>query len=402
MMELVDNSKVRGLIRKTKIYDDKGGVEFKKVRELQNKTSNRYEVNEYDGDENHYTTILPIISFGSNFDDGFFFGGGITATVPGFRGVPFKASHAVSASFAPSTNAFTLNYALDRKGTFHRLGADFIFNATLQNPFYVNYYGRGNETPFFRDTTREYYFVRLIDYQLSTGIKKTWLSNRYQLKIGPAFESVKVDVINGRVSEEPAIGLTNEDKERKNFLGGFFEAAINTVKKEGARDIDGVAINFRSNYFNQTKSNNHYADFNGDISYYISFFKKLQTTFATRIGAGVNVGEIPFYRANTLGGTTHIRGFRRDRFTGKYMFYQNLDLRVKLFYWQNKVLPFEFGIHGGFDYGRVWEPNEQSNKLHLGYAAGVWLTPFKTATITFNYNISEEEKLFSFGFGFLF
>ncbi len=402
--KLTDDSKVGSARKRTKIYDDKGGIEYTKGKETQNRTSNRYDVNDYERDEKQYSNTFPTIILGSNFDDGFFFGGGITTSFPGFRGNPYKSNHTFNASYAPTSKAraFTFHYDLERKGTFHRLGADYIFDATLQSPTYINFYGRGNATTFNPNASKEFYFVRLIDYKVSTGLQKSWLDNRYALKVGPSFQSTKVDVINGRVSELPGIGLTTKDKERKNFVGGFLEASINTVEKEGARPVNGVEVNFKTNYLNQINSIDNFATFNGDMTYYISFFKKLQTTFATRIGAGVNVGDTPFYHANTIGGTNYLRGFRRDRFTGKYMFYQNLDLRIKLFYWQNKVLPFEFGLLGGFDYARVWEPNEASKMLHLGYSAGVWMTPFKVVSLTFNYNISKEEQLFSFGFDFFF
>lgn len=401
--QLTDNSKVRGLRKFTKVYDEKDGIEYNKSGEIQNMTSNAYEVNDYERDENYYSNMLPIISFGSNIDDGFFFGGGFSATVPGFRGKPYKASHSLSGTYAPSTNAFSVNYSLDRLNTFHRMGGDFIFNADLQQPRYVSFYGIGNNTPFDENIDDEFNFVRLIDYNISTGIKKNWLNGRYILKFGPMFRSTEVDVVPGRISEAPQAGLTAEDKERKNMLGGFVDIDVNSIQTEGIRPVEGIGLQFKSKYLNQIKGNSNFATFNMEMRYFITFFKKLPTTIGTRVGAGINVGNVPFYLSNNLGGVDYLRGYRRDRFTGKYMFYQNIDVRIKLFYWQNKVLPFEFGLLGGFDYGRVWQPNESSSeKMHLGYSAGIWLTPFKMMAVNFNYNISKETKMFSFGMGFFF
>ncbi|MEZ5007682.1 MAG: ShlB/FhaC/HecB family hemolysin secretion/activation protein [Chitinophagales bacterium] len=407
---LKDVSNVVGLRKFTKLYDEKEGISFNKNKEIENRTSNQYDVNDYNREETfNYNTYNPLVNFGSNFDDGFFLGAGMLATLQGFRGVPYKAKHNIGFSTAFRNGSFTFNYNLDRKNTFHRIGFDYVFNTTLQNPFYVSYYGLGNETRTItkaeisdEEEREKFHFVRLIDYQVSTGMKRTWINNRYTIEFGPSFQSSKVEVIDGRVSEANYIGLTANDKERKNFLGGYFKGMIDVTEKTDARVTDGIKINFDAVYYNQIKAIDNFANIGGNFNYYVSFFKKMSTTFAIRTGAAVNFGDVPFYRTNSLGGKTNLRGYRQNRFSGKYMFYQNLDLRIKFYYWENRIFPFEFGVLGGFDYGRVWEPNEDSDVLHKGYSAGIWISPFKVVNLTFNYNISKEAKLFSFGFGFFF
>jgi len=63
----------------------------------------------------------------------------------------------------------------------------------------------------------------------------------------------------------------------------------------------------------------------------------------------------------------------------------------------------EFGLLGGFDYGRVWDDaDDPSLGLRTGYTAGVWFNALKYVIISPFYSWSEESNLFNLqiGFGF--
>lgn len=400
--ELDDDSRIRGGRKMTKVYDEREGIDMNNGKEIHDMTSNRYNINDYNREYFLYNKSMPLLDFGSNIDDGFFIGGGITLTNQGFRKTPYKSMHSINGLVAPRTNAFEFHYHVHRVGTFHRLNADLYFESNLYRPFYINYYGRGNETPFDQSLPDEFYWVRLEDYKVATGIRKDWLQNRYSFRIGPEFRSTQVVVIDGRISEAPAGGLDDSDKARKNFMGFSAKAAVNAVQMDGVRQVDGLSFSIGAAYYNQLRNADQFGGLEGEMAYYLTFFKKLPTTIATRIGAMATFGDVPFYHSNHIGGDNYLRGFRRNRYTGKYLFYQNIDLRVRLVDWNNKVLPMEIGLLGGFDYGRVWEPGEDSDRLHKGYTAGIWISPFSVANLTFNYSFGEEENLFSFGFGFFF
>ena len=60
----------------------------------------------------------------------------------------------------------------------------------------------------------------------------------------------------------------------------------------------------------------------------------------------------------SIGTSDGLRGYRNQRFTGKNAFYQNTDLRFNFRKIKTRLLPLQFGVYGGFDYGRVWMENE--------------------------------------------
>jgi hemolysin activation/secretion protein len=84
-----------------------------------------------------------------------------------------------------------------------------------------------------------------------------------------------------------------------------------------------------------------------------------------------------------------LRGFERERFYGKSVFYSNTEIR-----WLTKTRNYLFngkaGLVGFYDIGRVWMPGEQSTLWHDGYGMGVILIPFNRVTVTGTYGLSKE------------
>ncbi len=83
--------------------------------------------------------------------------------------------------------------------------------------------------------------------------------------------------------------------------------------------------------------------FSSDLSVYISSNIPPKMVVALRFGGGINFGSYQFYQSQFLSGTTNLRGFRKFRFAGEKMFYNNLDVRIRL-----------KGLPGVFVYRFIW------------------------------------------------
>ena len=106
-----------------------------------------------------------------------------------------------------------------------------------------------------------------------------------------------------------------------------------------------------------------------------------------------------FYFAPTLGQTKGLRGFFPFRFRGTSSFYQMTDLRWEIFSTRNVAVPFSLGIFGGFDYGRVWLEEENSDQWHNSYGGGIWIAPLDFFVLSFGLHHSVEQNLFQFRVG---
>jgi hemolysin activation/secretion protein len=123
--------------------------------------------------------------------------------------------------------------------------------------------------------------------------------------------------------------------------------------------------------------------------------------FATKWKAHFNIGDnFEFYQAASIGGVDGLRGFRNQRFTGKKAYYQNTDLRLSLTELKTGLLPLSIGLYGGFDYGRVWLPNQESNRWHTSYGGGFFLNGADLIAANFSLFNSDDGLRFVFGIGF--
>ena len=135
-----------------------------------------------------------------------------------------------------------------------------------------------------------------------------------------------------------------------------------------------------------------------DASLYLPFNATGSIVLATHLGADKILGEFEFFHALTLGGPFHLRGYRTDRFGGESRYYHATDLRIKLL---NKrgVVPFELGVYGAFDYGRVWydEDGEDDDAWHTAIGGGLFIVPLGFTSFRLGYMVGEEDKQLTIG-----
>lgn len=103
-----------------------------------------------------------------------------------------------------------------------------------------------------------------------------------------------------------------------------------------------------------------------------------------------------FYQSASIGGESDLRSYRFDRFIGKSSFVQTSDLSLRFGKIKTPLVPVYYGIHAGYDYGRVWMPGENSDKWHQSYGGGIWFNAAKTLTGKINYFNGDDGGRFSF------
>jgi len=94
-----------------------------------------------------------------------------------------------------------------------------------------------------------------------------------------------------------------------------------------------------------------------------------------------------------------LRGFRKNRFSGRSLAYGSLELRQKVFGSKSFLFPGDIGVIGFGEMGRVWMPNEESKTWHTSYGGGLYYAPFNMVIISGTVAFSKEEKLFNLSVG---
>jgi outer membrane translocation and assembly module TamA len=341
-----------------------------------------------------------VAFFETNKDDGIFIGGGVKISRHGFRKEPFAQTHRIMANFAAKTQAFNVRYM----GHYTRmLGLwDLEVDAAWLSPNNIrNFYGLGNETEN-TEQNRRFYQAQLGQVEVRPLLVRP-LSEGASFFVGPTFEFTNVRETSNRFVGQAQAGISNNSFKPQTFLG--LEAGMDlrtidnlTNPKQGFRWINRADLNLG---FLNDKSET-YTRLETDFKLFISPSLSPQVTLGLRAGAAHNIGDFPFFAANTLGGSDNLRGHRRTRFAGRTSAYQNAELRIQLTRFATYFVQGTFGILGFIDNGRVWTDGEQSDLWHQGYGGGVWFNIFDTFVLQIAYGTSADDRAVNVGFGFQF
>ncbi len=379
--------------RKLKVFDwEHEEIDFKS-KMPRTQLSDIYKTNNF-----HFRYFTPntnkvVPSLGFRNDDGLFLGASDTYTVNGLNGNPFLQKHTLKANYYFNFQATELQYS----GVFGNVIPKWNFEVDgyyTSDRYAKNFFGYGNESFNDEDNLgRDYYRARLRQVKLSAGLAY------YSLRGKVLFESFTVNENDQRLFNRN--NLRPEVFEDQNYGGlemsGHYDSA-------DAKDFPSksIYIGLRMGY----KTNLNFDDNRfGYASLKLGFNRRLITSgdlvFGTtaEYSSLVNAKEVYFYHAPSLGGNNGLRGFRDERFTGDSYFYQSSDLKLRLKTYVTAVSPVTVGVYGGFDYGRVWEPNDTSNIWHTSQGGGFWISSLQALTFNIGYFNSKEGNMVQAGFG---
>ena len=375
---------------------------------LTNRISRDPQVNQYNRLGYKYDLVVPSVSAGYNIDDGLFLGAQFQATLHGFRKEPYSQRHMLRGVRALKTSSYRFRY----EGDFIKVvgNHDLIARADVRAPINVtNFFGIGNDTEYDKSKPGgdRYYRSRYDIADVSLMLRRqpqSWMRVHY----GATYQYFKLGKEDNRdkyVSQTRTNGLDSTTLYRgKSYAGLHFKLDINSqnnkivptrgfVMDANVRPLIGLNGEATNNLLR--------ADF--DMRLFASIFSLPRLVVATRIGYGRNFGNYEFPQAYYLSGTENLRGYRRDRFAGRTMFFNNTEIRFKAAEFNTYLFPGSFGFLVFNDVGRVWADGEKSTDWHVGNGVGVWLSPVNRFVVTATVARSKEEKaipLVTFGFQF--
>lgn len=362
-------------------------------------------VNNYEKHNFKYDKLGPSLALQYNLDQGFLYRAGFQYEEHKFRKEPFAEKHLFFANYATERKSFLFTYS----GYFTKvLGKkDLSADIMSRGPKNVsNFFGIGNETEFNNkiEDAISYYRNR---YDYLTG------DIRLHKKIRKSFE------VNGGLAAQyyTSTSVNNTSRffksfntlhpEEKIFSNRFFTgivagAAIDT-RDHAAMPARGLFWNTQITAMKQLNGyGKSYGQITTECSFYVPVLNDSNIVIANRLGVGTTIGEPCFFQQMQLGGVHNLRGFHTNRFTGKSIFYHNIDLRFKLFDFDSYLLPGTIGIVGFNDIGRVWVPRESSDKWHHAYGGGIYIIPAELILVQAVVGHSVEGTLPYISIGFTF
>ncbi len=378
----------------THIYENKDNATFtgstRKIRKhLSNDSSNTAIV-----PSNIYNIAAPLITAGYNIDDGLILGLGVKYTQQGFRKRPYGSVQQITAAHSFSTKAYRIRY---RGEWIKAIGnADIVAYGNIYAPDNtINFFGSGNETEFNKTGDyKRYYRTRFALYEAMPSLR--WRTDENtSITVGPAVQFYHYDSTDnvGRVINNNALILSYDsatiayDKSHIGFVANFVKDSRNNK----LLPTWGSYISVRVQGF---KGLNKYSKSFGQIIPEIALYKSVNArssiVIADRLGGGFTIGNAAFYQSMFLDGRENLSGYRRYRFAGTHMVYNNFEARIKLADFANYILPGQFGMIAFYDIGRVWQKDEDSHQWHNAVGAGIYFAPAQLALFQFLLGYSKE------------
>ena len=380
------------------VYDIKKGIEWEGDN-IKDKTSDNVEVNEYDREWFKYNSFIPLLSYGITQDDGFLVGAQFSWTTQAWRKDPFSSRHSASLKLAPlNRSVFLFKWQSHFR---HAIGkVDFTPSVSFDFPRYENYFGIGNET-VNEASFREYNWVRLRSYEIAPRFQLSNSSQTVSLAFGPHFESHRIVPVEGRVYDDENIGFSDEDYDRR-YFGGASMAFESGFTDNANKPSYGFIINSQYIWRHDFSASNQNSEWINRLRIFLPVLAHPQLVLSNQVGYSKSFGELQFYQYQDLGHTSFLRGYRNERFRGHSAFFHNIDLRLSLFNWTNRIVPMKVGMIGAYDYGRVWADSESSDTIHDSQSVGLWFDMFGVSVIQTLYSFTDEGNQFSLNLGFSF
>ncbi len=397
-----DTFNIKGNVR-NKIYDyapDTNYIENKHKSSIE--ISSDPQVNNYDlAGYNYNSYRLPLLSLGFNEEDKFIAGIGYSYKTYAFRKEPYSTFQRVTSLLSFKTGAYQVRY----NGEFNqRLGKyDVLVNAEIRNTALNNFYGFGNETKKDNNKISTFYNVRYSNVAADILLRKRF--NRIlEFDLGPAYYHYWNHYYdnNGKILGHPVLaGLDSASIYSKKSYAGVKAAIV--VDNQNKEFLPTRGVLFKTELTSLAGLNDdsrQLTKLTADFTLNASFNEPTRLIFILRGGYGhIFNKNYEYFQALTLGSNNYLRGFRKDRFSGKSVLYGSLEARYKLFSSQSYIIPGDVGVLGFNDVGRVWVKDGTSHKWHHSYGAGLYYSPYNFAVLSGTFSFSDEGSLFNFSVG---
>lgn len=376
-----------------------GATDFKKIVKA------NPQVNSYSRLNFKYNLFKPGLAFEYNIDDGLFIGPKLEYTKQGFRKEPYGMRQYFEGSAALKTGSLHFRYDADYIKAIGN--ADILIRSDFRAPVNVtNYFGLGNETKIDLENHKLSYYRARYNIINASAYLSYQLQSWMRVNVGPSFQYFRLDTnqnINRFVTSTSS-GLDHSNiYTPHHYVGGDARIAINS-RNNNIIPTRGLALDAGiRQLFGIDANTSRLTQVNIDMRIFMSLFELERLVLATRWGWAKNYGKFEFPQAMYLGGTDNLRGYRKQRFAGRSILYNNTELRIRIANFNTYLFGGVFGVQVFNDVGRVFLDGEKSNKWHDGYGAGIWIAPIKRFVVTASIAHSEEEKALprvTFGFQF--
>ncbi|RYY99983.1 MAG: hypothetical protein EOO11_03110, partial [Chitinophagaceae bacterium] len=308
-----------------------------------------------------------------------------------FRKVPFSWEQRLRFNYSVSNASFGGDYY----GVFNQaLGRwSLLLDARYDQVLQHYYYGIGNETKAVNDVA--FYQLHTEEGAASVGIARPF-AKHHNFGFSLGYQVTRVLYDADKFGGTTLLPADPSVLERKSFgsagIAYDFCAVNDLVLPTKGFNFQALARHVQ----NLKETSRSFQRYDAAATAYIPFSNVI--SLMLRAGGSTVSGDPEFYQLPTVGGGATVRGFRRERFYGESMAYNQNELRL-LWDWRSLLFNGKVGLVFFEDNGRVWQRHVPSSEWHSGYGAGLMVVPFNRLAITVAYGKSKEDAVINLRIG---
>jgi hypothetical protein len=365
---LLDSSRVAGRANQARLYDvgTVTDIEYGQDTLFNRRPWVRADGGRVAPGRDRGSTAGPVIGLSAPGDVGLVLRAGWRRTQYGFRTRPHDANTMLTAEYATGVNGWRLTASADRRreGTPRHVTA----RARMSDLEVINFRGLGNDTPddtagtaagFYRVRHRQWLFQPALALAVGT---------RSDLTFGPVVQLSTTDQDPGRfISTVRPYGF-----------GDFGQAGLRLGlyldERDQARDPrSGLLLDLGATWFpGMWDVESAFGSLSAAAAYYYTVPAPLHPILVLRANAKKVLGAFPFHEAAFLGGRGSVRVLDRERYAGDALLGGTTELQIPLGI-VPLVLPFDLGVYGFADAGRVYLDGASPGGWHSGAGVGFWV-----------------------------
>ncbi|TFG45025.1 MAG: hypothetical protein E4H41_06160 [Gemmatimonadales bacterium] len=307
--------------------------------------------------------LSPTVVFSIASGTGVLIGGGAVRTDWSGDARPYRSRTTLRAAYGTESNKGVVELETDFRWTHSPL--QLHVNAIASGVTAIYFYGFGNETS--STNSGSYYRAGRDIYALVPSVLYP-VSKRVRLGAGLNIARVVTPMDSGLfISVNQPYGTPT-----------FSAAGVDGSLTYDSRDVRGaprhgaLALVKGAWYPVVSGSGGTFGTVSASVASYVTPHWWRAMTIATRLSGTATFGEVPYFESAFIGGGRTVRGLPQGRYEGNQALFGNLDLRLRVSRIQF-VLPWDFGVLGLADLGRVFVSGESSKEWHPSVGGGVWV-----------------------------
>jgi hypothetical protein len=311
-------------------------------------------------DWGNMTRYRPWVQAGADY--GVILGAAVQHHDYAFRKHPYGHKHELRAGYSTELRTGGVEYEYESLRTNDR--TRFGLLASVSGLETVRFFGLGNETRDVRSS--DFYQVEQTRYVLAPSYRLDL--DGVDVEVGPRLEYADTSP-----STDTLLGAL-----RPYGVGRFGQLGAGLALTLDRRDPRagtgrGALLSVGGTYYPALWSvTSGFGEVHGEGRAFLGAQKTFVPTLAARVGGRRVFGMYPFHESAWIGGSSSLRGLRRQRYRGDGAAYGNVELRLPLVLREKRFLS-GFGIFGLADAGRVFLEDESSDRWHHGAGGGAWI-----------------------------